>query len=87
MFGLTDQINKQLFGLTNQIYRNIINAIQVSCYLKKNKDREIAGLLEAIEMYGLKEGLILTLDDEEEITINNKKITIKPVWKWMLENE
>ncbi|MCK5234012.1 MAG: ATP-binding protein [Candidatus Aenigmarchaeota archaeon] len=67
--------------------RNIICAIQVSCYLKKNKEREIAGLLEAIETYRLKEGLILTLDEEGEIITNNKKITIKPVWKWMLENE
>jgi hypothetical protein len=32
-----------------------------------------------------KNGLILTLDQEEEITRENKKIIVKPVWKWLLE--
>ena len=35
--------------------------------------------------YKLKEGLILTLDKEEELILDNKKIIIKPVWKWLLE--
>jgi len=65
----------------------IISAIQVTCSLDENKDREIGGLLEALKCYNLKEGLILTLDDEGEIKKEGKKIIIKPVWKWMLENE
>lgn len=65
----------------------IVKAIQVTGSLDENKDREIDGLLEALKKYNLKEGLILTLDDEEEIKKENKKIIIKPVWKWMLENE
>ena len=35
--------------------------------------------------YKLKTGLILTFDQEEELTMENKKITVKPVWKWLLE--
>jgi len=31
-----------------------------------------------------KNGLILILD-QEEITRENKKIIVKPVWKWLLE--
>jgi len=65
---------------------NIVKAIQVTCYLEENKDREIAGLLEALNSHDLKEGLILTLDEEYEIKKDNKKITVMPVWKWMLEN-
>jgi len=65
---------------------NIVKAIQVTCYLEENKDREIAGLLEALNSHDLKEGLILTLDEEYEIKKDNKKITVMPVWKWMLGN-
>ncbi len=65
----------------------ITNAIQVCLNLDNplTKKREITGLLEAMQKYNLKEGLILTLDKESEENINNKKIIIKPVWKWLLE--
>ena len=67
----------------------ITNAIQVCLNLDNvlTKKREIAGLLEAMQKYNLKEGLILTLDKEGEENINKKKIIIKPVWKWMIENK
>ena len=66
---------------------NITKAIQV-CLILDNivtKKREIDGLCEALKEYNLKEGLILTLDKEEEFMIDGKKIIIKPVWKWLLE--
>lgn len=63
----------------------IYEAIQVSYELnEKNREREIAGLLAAMDFFRLEEGLILTNDQEEELTINKKKIIIKPVWKWLL---
>ncbi len=63
----------------------INRAIQVTQYLKKNnREREINGLIEALKKFKLKQGLILTYDQEEEITIREKKIMIKPVWKWLL---
>ncbi len=68
---------------------NIINAaIQVSLTLKDEttKKREIAGLTEAMNEYSLNQGTILTLDEEETITIdNNSSISILPIWKWLLE--
>ncbi len=66
----------------------ITKAIQV-CYKldDKNKEREIKGLLEAMDKFKLKEGLILTYDDEEEFKMKNEKIKIKPVWKWLLEDK
>jgi len=62
--------------------------IQV-CYLlnEENKQREIDGLIEAMKFFGEKEGLILTNDQEDQMKIQNRKITIKPVWKWLLEKE
>jgi len=65
----------------------ITKSIQV-CLILDNavtKKREVDGLIEALKKYKLKEGLILTLDKEEELIVENKKITIKPVWKWLLE--
>ncbi len=61
-------------------------AIQVSQTLKndKTKKREIAGLIEACQNYNLKEGFILTLDEEDEFEKNKIKIITKPVWKWLL---
>jgi len=45
--------------------------------------------MEAMEEYGLEEGLILTMDDEEVLKIEGKdgqkRIIVKSVWKWMLE--
>jgi predicted AAA+ superfamily ATPase len=58
------------------------------CYelTEDNKEREIEGLTEAMDKFKLKEGLILTYDQEKEMILKrDKKIIIKPVWKWLLE--
>ena len=67
----------------------ITQAIQVSTNLNNpaTKNREIEGLLDSMQKYGLSEGLILTLDQEEEIKIDGKKIKIIPVWKWLLKSK
>ncbi|MBD3204205.1 AAA family ATPase [Candidatus Woesearchaeota archaeon] len=64
----------------------ITEAFQV-CYEihEENKEREINGLIEALKKFKLKKGLILTLDQSDELKIKNKKIIVKPVWKWLLE--
>ncbi len=69
------------------VERNKIKtAMQVTWELNEtNRDREINGLMEAMQTYDLKSGLLLTYDQEEEIIINLKKIHIKPIWKWLLE--
>ena len=66
-------------------------AIQISvCFGSPAvREREILGLTEALEEYGLEKGLILTMDDEEIVKVESKSgkkiILVKPVWKWMLE--
>ncbi len=64
----------------------VIQAIQV-CYEfnDENQDREIKGLIEAMDELKLKRGLILTFSQEDEFEIEGKKIIVKPVWKWLLE--
>lgn len=39
-----------------------------------------------MEKFNLKEGVILTMDQEEELNIHNKKIFVKPLWKTLLKN-
>jgi len=65
----------------------IICAIQVCLAINEdNKKREIDGLKEAMADLKLNEGLILTYDQEDSFTIEGRKITVKPVWKWLLED-
>ncbi len=64
----------------------VMAAIQVcSDFNEENKGREINGLLTALKAFGLKDGLILTYNQDDEFTIGGKMITVKPVWKWLLE--
>ncbi|MBI5871880.1 ATP-binding protein [archaeon] len=64
----------------------VISVIQISYFLTdENKNREINGLLEAMEEFKLNEGLLLTDGQEEEIKLGRKKILVKPVWNWLLE--
>lgn len=66
----------------------IKSLIQVAWSLddEKTKEREIKNLSIALDELKLKNGLVLTYNEEDEIKLNNKIIKIKPVFKWLLEN-
>ena len=66
----------------------VVQAIQVTQTLNnaKTEKRELEGLLQVMEKFSLKTGLIITQDQEEERKIDGKKISIVPLWKWLLEN-
>lgn len=68
--------------------KGLQEAIQV-CYTlnEKNKDREINGLIDALEKFNLNRGIILTLDQQDEIKIKDKIINVIPIWKWLLEEK
>ena len=65
---------------------DIVEAIQVTTSLEdyETRKREISGLKDALKTYNLKEGLILTEDEEEVIEEDGFKIMVKPIWKFML---
>lgn len=64
----------------------IIKAIQTTYVFNDiNKEREIDGVMEAMEMFELKEGLILTYGQEDVIKKDNIEIQIMPIWKWLLD--
>lgn len=65
----------------------IVNAIQVCSNLNAhNEQREINGLIEAMNKFNLKKGYILTENQEEKKLIDGMKINILPVWKFCLND-
>jgi predicted AAA+ superfamily ATPase len=65
----------------------IAEAIQVCENISdlETKDREVSGLVEAMDVLHLSSGTIVTRYEEETIKIEGKKIYIVPAWKWFLE--
>jgi len=64
--------------------RKIIAAIQV-CYelTEDNKDRELTGLVEALQQFNLPKGLIVTFKQDDRFTIEGREIQVCPAWRWM----
>jgi len=69
----------------------IVAALQVCLSLQDatTKKRELQGLIEAMENYGLKQGLVLTENDKistEQLHHGNNKYTVHiiPIWWWLL---
>lgn len=85
IFYWKNEKQKEVDFLINEKNR-VTQAIQVCWEMssEKTRKRETEALLLAMDTFDLKEGLILTEDSEEEILLDNKKITVMPVWKWLL---
>ncbi len=66
--------------------KKVVQAFQVCQSLENDlvRNREMAGLIEAMSSYQLTEGLILTEDEEETITHIQGTVRLLPVWKWLL---
>lgn len=64
----------------------VIQAIQVATALSDEevKNREINGLIEAMSLYHLQKGLILTENEQRTMEVNGCLIEIIPIWKWLL---
>lgn len=54
---------------------------------EQNQKREIKGLIEAMSYFRIKEGLILTYNQERQIKEGGRIIKVLPVWKWLLLNQ
>ncbi len=50
-----------------------------------NYHREVNGLVEALQFFELDEGTIITLDQEDKLVVDGKKIKMIPAWKWFIE--
>lgn len=64
----------------------IVQAIQVTTNLSdpEVRNREIEGLMEAMNTYHLQEGIILTENEQDKIEVNGFLISVIPIWKWLL---
>jgi Predicted ATPase (AAA+ superfamily) len=61
-------------------------AVQVCWELTaKNENRELQGLSEAMKALAIDEGIILTYDEEKELTFAGLKIRVMPAWKWLIK--
>lgn len=49
---------------------------------RDNLDREIEGMVEALDFFGSKTGLIITFDQSDKFTIREKTIIAKPFYEW-----
>jgi predicted AAA+ superfamily ATPase len=64
--------------------KNCFSAMQVCWQVnKQNEKRELDGLVEALKSLNLKEGAIITFDQEDRLTHQDKAIRLLPGWKWM----
>ncbi len=65
----------------------INQAIQVTVNLEDQatRNREVAGLLYALEKYNLKKGLLITMNEDEVLSSGKKTIRILPLWRWLIE--
>ncbi len=62
-------------------------AIQVCFELNDgNREREIGGITDAMNELGIKQGLILTYNQEETIANDGREIAVVPVWRWLIED-
>jgi uncharacterized protein len=82
LFYFRDKYECDFIALKN----NNFKAIQV-CYdfNEFNREREIKGLEEAMTFINIPVGEIITLDQEESFSHNNKQINIIPAYKWLLK--
>jgi len=53
---------------------------------KKTRDREINGLIEAMKYFKLDCSYLVTQSEDSVIEIENRKIYIIPLYKWLLED-
>jgi hypothetical protein len=63
---------------------NVTAAIQVTIEISDNKsrEREIKGLVQSCQIFGLDEGVILTLDHTEELEKEGVRVCILPAWQY-----
>ena len=69
---------------------HITKAYQVTSSLADadTRRREINGLMAAMDAFDLKEGVIITLDETEELTLDNgRKIYVIPFYRWVFEDK
>ncbi|MEW6619633.1 MAG: ATP-binding protein [bacterium] len=88
IFYWKDQFHREVdFVLKEKLKTKQLIQVCSNVYDEKTKQREIKALIKAMEEFGLKEGLVITEDDEFEEKIEGKKIRFLPLWQWLLSEK
>ena len=82
---LGEEINNSYNSIRNNNENNY-ELIQVSASLADSatKERDTRALIKAMSELNLNQGLILTLNEDDQIKWEDKTIVVKPVYKWLL---
>ena len=58
------------------------------CYSlnQDNMDREISGIMMALDTFNLDNGLIITFDQEDIFKKDRKTVKAIPAWKWLMDS-
>ena len=67
---------------------NITDAYQVTWSMSddKTREREIAGLREAMRAYSLSKGYVITFEGKETISFEDGAVVeVIPAWEWLLQ--
>jgi predicted AAA+ superfamily ATPase len=64
----------------------VTEAIQVASSMsdEKTRKRELRGLMDCCNEFGLDEGLIITQDGSQEIELNGIMVRVVPLYRWLL---
>ncbi len=67
--------------------KKVVSAIQTALTLSDpiTKEREVNSLVACLDYFGLKEGIIITKNEEGKEKVKDRIITIVPLWKWLLQ--
>jgi predicted AAA+ superfamily ATPase len=73
------------FVIKEGLHVNELIQVCWNIYDEDKKNAELKGLIEAMDEFNLKTGLMVTEDSDIEENIGDKKIKYMPMWKWLLE--
>ena len=62
-------------------------AIQVTASFAQSTERELRGLLSAMARFRLRQGVILTWDEEDDLVVEGRAVAVRPLWRYLLEHE
>ena len=56
-------------------------------YQEKIKPEDLKSIIEFMKRFKVKNGMLITKNEEKEIKVKEGKIKFIPLWKWLLENK
>lgn len=88
-YYLTREKRQEIDFVVSDTKGKVEQLIQVCWSLADSKvsKRETEPLYKTMEYFGLKESLIITMNESNIIDAGNGKIKVVPAWQWLLENK